>query len=284
MPERVVLEIEHNLGEQQRGVPNQSFKHIDVPEGQFARCRDAFVEVLFLQKGFQGSHPFVSALKVEGEEIGPILDHHGCLGPHTQVPQTGGIVFCELCQGLLIDRDLRSQGFKAHLQHFVARREEVGVVGTLCCNVAVTLQRRFKVSVGLCGVAQFHQANPLFLQTQIQGLGVNDGGGEIADLVEMPNQQLREHHVVRVRLNRPKQGHANELPVVLNGGQPQVSVEAVLDSAQVIGLGAQQGHVRVDHAFEVASHALKVGEFVIETYGAEFFRTLVGGKRHVEFV
>ena len=221
---------------------------------------------------------------MEGEEVGPVLDHHGRLGPHTQVAQAGGIIFCELCQGLVIHGNFRSQRFETHLQDFVACGEEVRVVGTFGCDVAVTLQRRFKVAIGLSRVAQFHQAHPLFLQSQIEGLGVNDRGSEISDLVEMPNQQFREHHVVRVRLDRPEQGHTHEFPIVLDGGQPQIAVEAVLDGTQVVGLGAQQGHVRVDHAFEVASHALKVGEFVVETNGAEFFRAFIGGKRHVEFV
>ena len=124
----------------------------------------------------------------------------------------------------------------------------------------------------------------MFIEPQVQGFGVDHGRGKIPNLVEVPHQQLGKHRVVRVLLNGAKQGHPNQFAVVFDGGQPKIAVEAVLDGPEVIGLGAEQGHVGIDHAFEVAPHALEVGQFVIEACRAQFLCTLVGGEGHVQLV
>ena len=223
-------------------------------------------------------------MQVKGEQVGHVFDHHGGFASHPQIPKARSIFFSQRRHGLHIGRHFLGQGIKTDLQDFVSGREEVGIARAFGGDVPVALQCRVRVAVGLCRVAQLHQANALFLQPQIQCLGVDHGRSKVSDLVEMPNEQFWIDSVVRIGLDRPQQGNADQLSVVFRGGQPQVSVEAVLDGSEVIGFGVQQRHVRVNHPFKVTAHALEIGQLVVKPGGSQLLGALVSRERHVELV
>ena len=284
MPQGVVLEVQHDLREQQRGVPNHPFKHVDVAQRELAGGRHAVVQVLLGKEGLQVFDAFVCAVEVKRQQVRPVLHHHGRFRTDAQVAQARGVRLCEHGHGVQVGRHLLGQVVELDLQHFVPGREEVGVARPLARHVLVALQGGGPVAVGLGGVPQFHHACASLVQAEVQGFGMDERRGEVLNLVEMPNQQLRVDGVVRVGLDGAEQGGAHQFPVVLNQREPEVPVEAVLDRSQVVGFGGEQGHVRADHPFEIAPHALQVGEFVVEAHGAQLLGPLVRGERHVELV
>ena len=223
-------------------------------------------------------------MQVKGEQVGHVFDHHGGFASHPQIPEARVVLFGQCRHGLHVGRHFFRQGIKTDLKDFVSRREEVGVARAFGGDVPVALQCRVRVAIGLGRVAQLHQANAFFLQPQIQCFGVDHRGRKVSDLVEMPNEQFGIHRVVWIGLDRPQQGNADQLSVVFRGGQPQVSVEAVLHGSEVIGFGVQERHVRVNHPFKVTAHALEVGQLVVKPCGAQLLGALVSRECHVELV
>ena len=284
VPQGVVLEVEVHLRKHQRRVPNQVVEDVDVAKGEFARRGDAFVQVVPCQQRFQRLNRFVGTVQVEGKQVGAVLHHHGGLRPHPEVAQPFGVSLGEIAGRIEVDWHLRRELVELHLEHFVARREEVRIVLAFGRHVAIARQGRGFVSVGVGRMSQFHEPFALLLEPQIECLGMGQCRGEILDLVEVPNQQLREDGVVGVGLDGAQKRKTHKFTVVLDGRQTQIAVEAVLNRAEVIGLLVQQVHVRIDHAFEVAPHPLKVRKFVFEVGGAELGGLVVGGQRHVQLV